>query len=55
MTLAGNILGKQDISFTKASFLATAHLNFSLSLKSDHVLPADNRVPGIPISCRALP
>ena len=47
MALAGNILGKQDISPAKLPFLAAARFNFSASFKGNDILRADDIVPVI--------
>jgi hypothetical protein len=55
MTLAGDILRKQDLPFTKPPLFSAAHLNLSPSFKGDYILPADNIMPGISIICRDFP
>src|SRR5512137_449593 len=55
MTLAGDILGKQDFPLTKSPLITTAHLNFRFPFKSDNILPADNIVPWILIFRRNFP
>ena len=55
MTLAGDILGKQDIPLSKPPLLAAAHLDFGASFKGDNILPTDNIMPGVSIIRRDFP